>query len=220
CELIGLAGTRWGCRQESERSASGGPAAVPKEGPVEAEAKLAADTGAETEVKGAREGSTMSALAARVGLVFQFPERHFLSDTILEELTFGWPRGSKNYEQRSELSRRLQRALLAVGLTEYPLDTSVDSLSGGYQRRLSLALQLVRLPPLLLLDEPLAGLDWKARAELVELLKEIKKDRAVLVVSHDIDELVPLVDGVWKMLPGGVLEEIPLDSLPLLMNNR
>ena len=46
-----------------------------------------------------------------------------------------------------------------------PLDTPVRALSGGYKRRLALAIQLVRDPHVLCLDEPLAGLDWKARAE-------------------------------------------------------
>jgi ABC-type multidrug transport system ATPase subunit len=51
-----------------------------------------------------------------------------------------------------------QGALTSVGMAHIPLDTKIDSLSGGYQRRLALALQIVRMPSLLLLDEPLAGL--------------------------------------------------------------
>jgi ABC-type nitrate/sulfonate/bicarbonate transport system ATPase subunit len=51
----------------------------------------------------------------------------------------------------------------AVGLTEIPFNISPSALSGGQQRRLALALQLVRAPSVLLLDEPLAGLDWHAR---------------------------------------------------------
>ena len=51
-----------------------------------------------------------------------------------------------------------------------------------------------------------AGLDWRTRAELVPLLREVKRERAVLVVSHDLQELAPLVDHAWRMMPGGVLQ--------------
>ena len=46
---------------------------------------------------------------------------------------------------------------------------------------------------MLLLDEPLAGLDWRARAELAETLKRLKPECTILVVSHDLRELTPLV---------------------------
>ena len=46
---------------------------------------------------------------------------------------------------------------------------------------------------MLLLDEPLAGLDWKARMEVAETLKLLKKECTILVVSHDLRELSPLV---------------------------
>lgn len=51
----------------------------------------------------------------------------------------------------------------AVGLSDIPFNIPPSALSGGQQRRLALALQLVRAPSLMLLDEPLAGLDWHAR---------------------------------------------------------
>lgn len=57
----------------------------------------------------------------------------------------------------------LLQVIEAVGLTDIPFNISPSDLSGGQQRRLALALQLVRGPSVLLLDEPLAGLDWHAR---------------------------------------------------------
>lgn len=106
---------------------------------------------------------------------------------------------------RDILAARLQKAMTLVGLTGIPLDKDPQSLSGGYKRRLALATQLVRLPQLLILDEPLAGLDWKARADVVKLLEDLKKEVTVLVVSHDIKELAPLVDESWRMEMGGKL---------------
>jgi energy-coupling factor transporter ATP-binding protein EcfA2 len=167
-----------------------------------------------------------------VGIVFQFPERHFLGRTVLSELTFGWPTKAEYYPRRrgafyltlvpirprsrgerrslrtfpglslrpslafnarprrlstplltpfnstppSELATRMQSALEAVGMLDVPLDTEVRSLSGGYKRRLALAIQLVRDPHVLCLDEPLAGLDWKARADVVALLDALRYD--------------------------------------------
>ncbi|EEH59616.1 ATP-binding cassette superfamily, partial [Micromonas pusilla CCMP1545] len=113
---------------------------------------------------------------ARVGIVFQFPERHFLGRTVLSELTFGWPTKAEYYPRRRELATRMQSALEAVGMLDVPLDTEVRSLSGGYKRRLALAIQLVRDPHVLCLDEPLAGLDWKARADVVALLDALRYD--------------------------------------------
>jgi energy-coupling factor transporter ATP-binding protein EcfA2 len=145
---------------------------------------------------------------AAVGLVFQFPERHFLADDLLGELTFAWPRDPSQWALQQELSARLQGVLAAVSLSDIPLSTSPLALSGGQQRRLALAIQLVRAPRLLLLDEPLAGLDWRARREVVALLRALKRRCTLLVVSHDLAEISPLVDFGYRMRPGGTLEPV------------
>ncbi|XP_015615508.1 ABC transporter I family member 11, chloroplastic isoform X1 [Oryza sativa Japonica Group] len=180
--------------------------------------------------------------AQRVGIVFQFPERYFLADTVLEEITFGWPRQNTDFLFREKLALKLQNAINSVGLNGISLEEDPQSLSGGFKRRLALAIQLVQTPDLLLLDEPLAGLvaviivdsqvllrkyyitvayiktfpsisDWKARADVVNLLKDLKKDHTILAVSHDLRELYPLVDRSWRMEMGGVLKEEALSVL-------
>jgi energy-coupling factor transporter ATP-binding protein EcfA2 len=139
-----------------------------------------------------------------IGLVFQFPERHFLGDTLVEELTFGWP---ADPGARAARGAAAQRALAALSLTDLPLDARLRGLSDGYKRRVALAVQLARAPDVLLLDEPLAGLDWGARAEVCAALAAAKKDTTVLAVSHDLTELAPLVEAAWVMRPGGVLRK-------------
>lgn len=148
----------------------------------------------------------------RVGIVFQFPERYFLADTVLEEVTFGWPRQKADLLFKEQLALNLQNAFNSVGLKTISLDEDPQSLSGGFKRRLALAIQLVQTPDLLLLDEPLAGLDWKARADVVNLLKDLKKHHTILVVSHDLRELYPLVDRSWRMQMGGSLK---VETLPV-----
>ncbi|XVF16169.1 hypothetical protein REPUB_Repub10bG0008400 [Reevesia pubescens] len=143
----------------------------------------------------------------RVGIVFQFPERYFVADNVLDEVTFGWPRQRGGLQLKEHLALNLQRAFNWVGLNGISLDKDPHSLSGGYKRRLALAIQLAQIPDLLILDEPLAGLDWKARADVVKLLKHLKKELTILVVSHDLKELEDLVDRSWRMEMGGVLRE-------------
>lgn len=134
------------------------------------------------------------------GLVFQFPERHFCGGTILEELRLGHP----------ELgSERIKEALKEVGLENNPLNTPPHALSGGQQRRLALAVQLIRQPNLLLLDEPTAGLDWSMRRQLTKLLAKLKTHWTLLIVSHDPSELLPIADRCWKIDRGELLSVPP-----------
>jgi len=127
------------------------------------------------------------------GLVFQFPERHFCGGTILEELRLGHP----------ELgSGRVKEALTEVALDHIPLQTSPQSMSGGQQRRLALAVQLIRQPHLLLLDEPTAGLDWSMRRQLVNLLAKLKNHWTLLIVTHDAGELLSIADRCWTLHRG------------------
>jgi energy-coupling factor transport system ATP-binding protein len=122
------------------------------------------------------------------GLVFQFPERHFCGNTILTELRLGHPELQQD---------RIDAALKSVGLSHLSLQTNPQALSGGQQRRLALAVQLIRQPYLLMLDEPTAGLDWSMRQQLVTLLKTLKKDWSLLIVTHEPAELVAIADRCW-----------------------
>lgn len=62
-----------------------------------------------------------------------------------------------------------------------------------------------------------AGLDWRARKELVALLTRLKQHLSLLVVSHDLRELAPIVDTAWEMQAGGTLEargtQIPVQTI-------
>jgi energy-coupling factor transport system ATP-binding protein len=140
------------------------------------------------------------------GLVFQFPERHFCSNTILNELRLGHP----------ELGQeRIEKALQDVGLDHLSLSANPCCLSGGQQRRLALAVQLIRQPYLLLLDEPTAGLDWSMRQQLISLLSVLKRDWSLLIVTHEPGELVAIADQCWS-IHHGELKPVEADAIATL----
>ena len=109
------------------------------------------------------------------GIVFQFPERHFLGLTVTQELKLG---------HRRLPGERLEQVLRRVGLHQIERSIAPERLSGGQQRRLSLAVQLLRGAQVLLLDEPTAGLDWSVRDDVLQLLADLSRDRVLLVVTH------------------------------------
>lgn len=141
------------------------------------------------------------------GLVFQFPERHFCCSSIADELRLGHPELTKG---------RMDEILAAVGLDHLTMTTAPQALSGGQQRRLSLAVQLIRQPYLLLLDEPTAGLDWSMRQQLVALLAELKKQWSLLIVTHDASELIAIADRCWTLDQGEMTTVDPKDFRTVL----
>jgi len=119
-----------------------------------------------------------AALARRAGFVFQEPERQFLATTVLDEVRLGLP--SAHHGAAEALMERLRLPLATFG------PRSPYRLSGGEQRRLSLACGLVRDPALLVLDEPTFGQDRLGYEGLLEILNErLAAGAAMLAATHD-----------------------------------
>ena len=136
------------------------------------------------------------------GIVFQFPERHFLGLSVAQELRLVHRRLGHEREQ-SVLER--------VGLDSIASTTAPERLSGGQQRRLALAVQMLRGAEVLLLDEPTAGLDWSVRRDVLDLLAGLAREQVLIVVTHE-PELFQDWDCQRLRLQGGRLE--PMTTLP------
>lgn len=128
-------------------------------------------------------------IRAAVGLVFQNPDDQLFSPTVFDDVAFGpLHMGLGEVEVR----QRVQEALAAVGMTPY-IDRTSHHLSIGEKKRIAIATVLSMNPEILVLDEPTAGLDPRARRNLIELLRRL--EMTMLVSTHDIRmvaELFPL----------------------------
>ncbi len=110
------------------------------------------------------------------GVVFQFPERYFIATTVGKELKIG----HKILREKS-----IKIVLKKVGLDGINLTRPPEQLSGGQQRRLAVAVQLLRNPSILLLDEPTAGLDWSMKNDIKNLILNLKDKNTIIIVTHE-----------------------------------
>lgn len=101
--------------------------------------------------------------------------------------------------------RAAEQALSAVGL-HHRAAINAGFLSHGEQRQLEIAMSLATSPQVLLLDEPLAGMGTEEAEKMVDLLHEITKNHAVLLVEHDMDAVFALAEVLTVMVNGRVLE--------------
>jgi cobalt/nickel transport system ATP-binding protein len=119
-------------------------------------------------------------IRARVGFVFQNPDDQLFSPSVREDVAFG-PRYMGLDE--GEIERRVERALNAVGMHD-AINRMPHHLSIGQRKRVSLATVLSMDPTILVLDEPSAGLDPRARRELIRLLRELPQ--TTIISTHDM----------------------------------
>jgi branched-chain amino acid transport system permease protein len=104
------------------------------------------------------------------------------------------------------LATQVQQTLDLVRLTGRA-DVAVSDLAYGEKRRLEIGLALASSPTLLLLDEPLAGMSPRERSETVQLLKNIRRGRTMVIVEHDMDALFELAERITVLHEGQLLAE-------------
>ena len=141
------------------------------------------------------------ALRGRIGIVFQYPEYQLFAATVYDDVAFG-PRNLGL--DAPEVDRRVRRALESVRLDFDALQAkSPFELSGGQQRRVAFAGVLAMNPEVLVLDEPVAGLDPQARTEFLQLIAELHAQGiTVVMVSHSMDDLALLCDRILVLKEG------------------
>lgn len=147
-----------------------------------------------------------AAVKAKVGVVFQYPERQLFAETVVRDVAFG-PRNLGL--SQDEVARRVASSLARVGLDLVTIgDKSPFELSGGQQRRVAFAGVLAMEPEVLVLDEPMAGLDPAARRDFLELIGRLHDEGlTVVMVSHSMDDLANCCDRIVVMNEGAVFAE-------------
>lgn len=147
-----------------------------------------------------------AAVKAKVGMVFQYPERQLFAETVAQDVAFG-PRNLGL--PQDEVARRVASSLARVGLDVAAIgDKSPFELSGGQQRRVAFAGVLAMEPEVLVLDEPMAGLDPAARRDFLGLIDRLHREGlTVVMVSHSMDDLANCCDRIVVMNEGAVFAE-------------
>ena len=131
-----------------------------------------------------RSRAGLAALRRRVGLVFQNPDRQLFSASVVEDVSFG-PLNLGLDE--ATVRGRVGEALAAVGMVEHA-NRPVHHLSFGQKKRVCIAGVLAMQPEVLLLDEPMAGLDAAMQHELLAVLDRLAGQGITIVLStHDVD---------------------------------
>ena len=153
-------------------------------------------------------------LRGLVGYVAQLPERQLFAETVFDDVAFG-PRNLGLAPREVEV--RVHEALRSVNLapTDALLTSSPFALSGGQQRSVALAGVLAMKQPILVLDEPMAGLDPAGRAHVRALLKQLRRQgTTLLMVTHSMKDVAELADQVIALDGGRRVDGRALTARP------
>jgi phosphate transport system ATP-binding protein len=157
-------------------------------------------------------GVDLPRLRSRIGMVFQQPTPFPMS--IYDNVAFG----VRLYEnlRKPDLDARVEESLRRAALWEEVKDklhASGQGLSGGQQQRLCVARGVAVRPEVLLLDEPASALDPISTAKLEETIVELKRDMAVVIVTHNLQQAARVSDYTAFMYLGRLIEFGPTERL-------
>lgn len=151
--------------------------------------------------------SSVPELAKQVGYVFQNPDHQIFSATVAEELQFGLKNlGLSEAEQET----RVTEALEFVGLLEQR-ERHPFTLSKGERQKIAVASILAVAPPIICIDEPTTGLDWRETQQMIALIRHLHdKGHTVLMITHQMELVAEMAERVLVMNQG----RLQLDGAP------
>ncbi len=143
-------------------------------------------------------------LRRTVGVVFQYPEYQLFEETVGKDVAFGPKKAGMS---DSEIQKNVDMALELVGFDPSRIkDESPFELSGGQKRKVAIAGVLATDPKILILDEPISGLDPMARESFMELVKKLNDAGVtIIMISHNMDGLCEYASRIVAMDKGGVI---------------
>ena len=150
-------------------------------------------------------------LRSRIGLVFQNPDSQLFSASVREDVSFGPMNLGLDI---GVVRERVEKALQAVRMVENA-DKPVHNLSYGQKKRVCIAGALAMNPEMLILDEPMAGLDLSMQNELIQILNKLHADgMTIIIATHDIDFAYGWADEAIVLQAGRVLAQgVPAEVL-------
>lgn len=139
----------------------------------------------------------------KIGMVFQYAEHQLFEETVLEDISYG----PKNRGfSKEEIEKMVKKSADAVGLDPELLSKSPFELSGGQKRRAAIAGVLAMKPEVLVLDEPAAGLDPKAKNSILSMLKKLNREMGItiVIISHSMEDIAEFCDRMIVLNRGTV----------------
>jgi phosphate transport system ATP-binding protein len=153
-------------------------------------------------------------LRRRVTMVFQQPNPFPMS--VFDNVAYALREQARKRPGRAALAAPVEQALRRAGLWDEvadDLDRPALRLSGGQQQRLCIARALAANPEVLLLDEPCSALDPISTGVIEELVVELRRDLAIVIVTHNLQQAARIADRVGFMYLGELIEEGPADQV-------
>jgi len=131
----------------------------------------------------------------KAGIIFQYPEYQLFEETVYKDIAYG---PTNMGLSKKEIDERVRNAAEFAGIPESLFEASPFELSGGQRRRAAIAGIIAMDPPILILDEPAAGLDPRGRAEILGGLCEYQKitEKTMVMISHSMEDMAKYADKV------------------------
>ncbi|GHV75622.1 ABC transporter ATP-binding protein [Spirochaetia bacterium] len=159
--------------------------------------------GGEILFRGQPLNTALPELRRHLGLVFQDADAQIVGETVAEDIAFG----PKNLGlAKAAVLERVREAMEALGLPD-KRDRPPRNLSGGEKRRLAVAGILAMGCETIIMDEPFANLDWPGVVQVLEIVRQLKREgKTVILLTHELEKVLAFADRL-VILDRGILRE-------------